>query len=286
MKKEYEKLKKYFKMERLLKSIAVIKKKELYKSEWQREKQSIGRTLNDAWDKYTESLLKNKELFSKEKEWLTGWADVYYSALGLNNISSIRKRLGVVSDSQEKEEGLLFLKYAEHLRGLIASTKDSAKNGKRPSPTQVGMNETDKFTCPCCFRKVAVGNGGRMVHHGYERPETGTQTASCPGVQFPPLEKNLEGLLWQIEKTAQNKNECEGVDFTLMNEITILHKNKKKIKTIKKGDPDWAEALENEKRRILANKAMLEVEILFLEEQLVKWEEFHENKKQTSTPSM
>lgn len=48
-------------------------------------------------------------------------------------------------------------------------------------------------TCGYCLRHIAVGPDGKMVHHGYQRPGDGSQTASCRGVQHGPWERTVDG---------------------------------------------------------------------------------------------
>lgn len=69
--------------------------------------------------------------------------------------------------------------------------KGRKPSGKAPAPEN--PNKIVK-TCACCFRAIAVGSDGKMVHHGYRRPGDGFQTNSCMGISYRPLEVSDEGL--------------------------------------------------------------------------------------------
>lgn len=85
------------------------------------------------------------------------------------------------------------------LAEAVAALKAKIVKGRAPSTGPSKPTNPNKIvkTCPCCFRQIAVV-GGKMAHHGYERPGYGWQTASCPGIRFKPLEVSDEGLVWLI----------------------------------------------------------------------------------------
>jgi hypothetical protein len=66
--------------------------------------------------------------------------------------------------------------------------------------------------CQCCGRSI-LANNGKIAHHGYERPGTGWQTASCMGARYLPFEvardrlgdmiKALERHLADLRKARQ-----------------------------------------------------------------------------------
>lgn len=67
----------------------------------------------------------------------------------------------------------------------------------RPAPVLTNPDQV-RGTCPCCGSWQAV-RSGRIVHHGYQRPGVGWQTASCAGVSFPPYERSPAGVDAMIE---------------------------------------------------------------------------------------
>lgn len=58
--------------------------------------------------------------------------------------------------------------------------------------------EAAAMTCQCCARKF-LANLGTVAHHGYERPGTGWQTASCMGAKYLPFEVDRDKLGMMIE---------------------------------------------------------------------------------------
>lgn len=89
------------------------------------------------------------------------------------------------------------------LANALEQLKTKATKGpeKRP-PAPVNPNKIVR-TCPCCLRSIAVTRS-KMAHHGYQRPGTGYQTASCPGVRFQPLEVSPDGLAWIIDTLSNH----------------------------------------------------------------------------------
>lgn len=57
---------------------------------------------------------------------------------------------------------------------------------------------TTKTTCQICARHIKA-NTGVIAHHGYQRPGTGWQTASCPGAQSLPYEQSRDLIPVVIE---------------------------------------------------------------------------------------
>lgn len=85
----------------------------------------------------------------------------------------------------------------------VTYLKDKIISGRVPreAPVPVNLNRLEK-TCACCFKQQAVLGGtslGRIAHHGYERLGDGTQTRSCPGTRFQPLETSSEGLAYMLD---------------------------------------------------------------------------------------
>ena len=70
--------------------------------------------------------------------------------------------------------------------------------GKRaPKVTKTSLERAERdakaMTCQCCARKI-LAETGAIAHHGYERPGSGWQTASCQGAKELPLEVSREAL--------------------------------------------------------------------------------------------
>lgn len=82
------------------------------------------------------------------------------------------------------------------LRTLLEAAKPLVKKrGELPkvrTPAQIA-DEADRMTCQCCARGIFAATG-TIAHHGYERPGTGWQTASCMGAKELPFEVSRDAL--------------------------------------------------------------------------------------------
>lgn len=170
------------------------------------------------------------------------------------------------------------LPLAEAVRDL----KDHVVKGRAPNPDPPAPNPDKEIgTCSCCMRGIAVAGRG-MAHHGYQRPGTGQQTSSCPGIRFPPLETSTEGLEWIIGVTGeglQRKTErLAGADA--MTEIRWAERDRKSPggvaeRVCRKDEPEWPRV----HRRWVANLESeirgAESRLAFMGEELAKWRRFH-----------
>lgn len=64
--------------------------------------------------------------------------------------------------------------------------------------------EAEAMHCQCCGRLI-MANTGRIAHHGYERPDSGWQTASCMGALYEPFEQGRERLGAMIKSMQQHR---------------------------------------------------------------------------------
>jgi hypothetical protein len=160
------------------------------------------------------------------------------------------------------------LPLAEAVAGLKHwVVKGRAPNTGRSKP--VNPNKVVK-TCAVCFRPIAVVCR-TMAHHGYRRPGHGSQTASCHGIRFPPLEVSSEGLQWLI-----------GILHTRVTELTAAYSQRgrldrlvviqrRKSVTIPKDSPDWAREFELYISELEAETVSLQRELAGLERRLREW---------------
>lgn len=130
---------------------------------------------------------------------------------GIHNVSAAYKRLvgtkvvhPLISDMRE-----LAIELAP-LATALADLKTKIVKGRAPNTGPSKPENPNKVvkTCPCCFRKIAVIQG-KMAHHGYKRPGFGSQTSSCPGIRFKPLEVSNEGLVWLIGTYREDLANCK-----------------------------------------------------------------------------
>lgn len=77
------------------------------------------------------------------------------------------------------------------------SAEEIAENAKRKAERDAAA-----MTCQCCARPI-LANTGTIAHHGYERPGSGWQTASCMGAKCAPFEVSRERLGYMIERIKE-----------------------------------------------------------------------------------
>jgi hypothetical protein len=154
------------------------------------------------------------------------------------------------------------------------SLKSKVVKGRIKNPPKPVNPDKIVRTCPCCFRQIAV-RGGKMVHHGYERPGTGWQTNSCHGIRFPPLEVSNEGLVWMLGHVRE---------LLLTNQNAYAHREnltslRVKVKTVKgmrfeeitKESPLWAKEFEYWVVEIKSHIRMLKHHVGELDTRLKNW---------------
>lgn len=105
-----------------------------------------------------------------------------------------------------KAEGPMRTKMIEVLEVLapIAARAEAlnAKVGKRPPKvTKASIEQAERdakaMTCQICGRPI-LAETGVIAHHGYERPGTGWQTASCEGARQVPFEVSRDALFQHL----------------------------------------------------------------------------------------
>lgn len=92
-----------------------------------------------------------------------------------------------------------FVAKVESLVALREGIKGVELQAKQPRPKTAKeiAKEAAQMTCQICGRAI-FAERGRIAHHGYERPGTGWQTASCEGALKLPFEASNEALLAHI----------------------------------------------------------------------------------------
>ena len=241
-------------------------------------KQCLGQAVYYAWGVE----IGDKEFHRNESQHDRATMELYYRCsvvMNLHDVLAVHRKL---------HKSPLQTPGAQTMRKLIAQAlplaeavvalKDQVVKGRAPStsPNAQPVNP-DKvvMTCPCCFRQIAVVNS-KMTHHGYTRPGTGQQSASCYGIRFPPLETSLEGLQWLIEHVTTQLDDSHTA-YKGRHDRTELHVLRhRKLLVLTKDHPDWRNELgqfianlENKIRSLTALLAQLKAA-------LAKWQEFHE----------
>jgi hypothetical protein len=196
--------------------------------------------------------------------------------MGLHDMIATSKKLAKTKATGPAVDAMReFTRQALPLAEAVASLKDKVVKGRAPStgPSKpINPNKVVK-TCPCCFRAIAVVRE-KMAHHGYERPGTGWQTASCPGVRFKPLEVSSEGLVWFIgamkerldstKAAYKNRNKLESL-------MIMVGGFGSKFETITKESPKWAREFGYHVARLEAEIKALRSTLKMLEQRLADW---------------
>lgn len=154
----------------------------------------------------------------------------------------------------------------------VGELKGKTVKGRAPSSasaTPVNQNKVLK-TCAVCFRPIAVIRG-HMAHHGYRRTGFGFQTASCPGVNFKPLEVSTEGLEWLIS-SVRNQYEQAEMEFNQRfskEEIEVAQGErggeKGRVDKIVRGSAAWQEHFEAYVNRLVGRINRLKNELEYLD---------------------
>uniref|UniRef100_A0AAU8L0I2 Uncharacterized protein n=1 Tax=Serratia phage Kevin TaxID=3161161 RepID=A0AAU8L0I2_9CAUD len=146
--------------------------------------------------------------------------------------------------------------------------KGRKPSGKAPAPEN--PNKVVK-TCACCFREIAVGSDGKMVHHGYRRPGDGFQTASCMGVLYRPLEVSNDGLIALINYIEKEKVEVtarlEEVQANGQNMVMRSHWGK----PVEPGDVSHKSLLNNLKCQLTSRIESMGRQLESLNVKLANW---------------
>lgn len=83
---------------------------------------------------------------------------------------------------------------ANQIRALRDAIKAAPVVKPEPKPTPAQAAKLAKtMTCQCCARPI-FAETGVIAHHGYQRPGTGYQTASCEGARELPFEVSRDAL--------------------------------------------------------------------------------------------
>jgi hypothetical protein len=227
---------------------------------------------SDLWDEKISDVYSNA---GKYQSLPVPVRDLNFSIMimGIHTLPSVEKKLQKTKLSHPMIDAMREL-VAElmPLAKTIDSLKASVVKGRAPStepPKDVNPNKVVK-TCPCCQRAIAVG-GGTMVHHGYERPSSGWQTSSCPGINFPPLEVSSAGLKWMIEshegslkhtiKLQAEKDSVESLPGKIAGERV----------TITKDSSRWRMTFESYGARLESDIRNLTADLVVMKKRLQDW---------------
>jgi len=169
-----------------------LRRGEIRNIAWKESKEALGRFVEQAWEKLIDEPYFWGGRSQSEDLSRFGW-DVRVS--GLHGVTAAKKRADKTKlEGPAVDAARNLLNELQPLTDAVNGLKAQIVKGREPSPDPKPENPNKVVrTCPCCFRGIAV-QSNRMVHHGYERPWEGMQTASCMGIRYKPLERSDEGL--------------------------------------------------------------------------------------------
>lgn len=179
-------------------------------------RQWASRAIEDAWSKQVGAPFFHAGKYENVPEPIGSVYDCV-SLYQLNLVPAAHKRISAIpaawASHPVTRAMLQVASEAKQIADHFQSIKDQSRivMGRAPSTKPAEPPNPDKIvkTCACCFRPIAVTPHWNMVHHGYRRPGSGSQTASCPGVRFRPLEVSSDGLQHLITITATAINGTE-----------------------------------------------------------------------------
>jgi hypothetical protein len=204
--------------------------------------------------------------------------EAYHKALG--NLVDVPRFLKVF-EKHEKHSDFLKRKVAVAREFLpIAKAYEVAKtkvvSGRIPDPNakpkEINPNRIDG-TCSWCRRTIALTKDQRMVHHGYERPGWGMQTASCSGISYKCLEVSDEGLRAMLAaytaRLAGTRKEL--TDLPNLKQVVRKDRWSGKPTTYTPTDPAWGGLISEMERNLKNQIRQLEQNIPILQNEIKNW---------------
>jgi hypothetical protein len=197
--------------------------------------------------------------------------------MGLHRVTSASKKISSCRIGGAAVDAMrAVIMEAMPLAEAVSSLKENAIKGRAPPSAPSKPVNPNKIvrTCGVCFRKIALA-GATMALHGYKRPGSGGQTASCPGIRFRPLEVSSEGLEWLIDSLRRQLATSERALAAApsLNTLSVPKHDKSglKFEVITKGEPDWASAYRWHVWELESEIQSLKREVPRLETKLRDW---------------
>ena len=235
---------------------------------------TLSRMVDDAWQKHVGDTFFYGGKFREQPEAVQELHDSI-NMWSLHHVISASKRITKTKATGPAVEAMrAFCAEALPLAEAMASLKDKVKKGREPTPAKPVNPDKVVKTCPVCFRPIAVLHRGTMAHHGYRRPGHGWQTASCPGIQFKPLEVSSEGLEWLISSLRTRLTALQHAQANQDTQPEFLMASRSssgKAEKITRNDPLWPRAFKRHIAKVESEIRSLEHELPLLEKKLANW---------------
>ncbi len=248
---------------------AGLRNNEIRNIAWKESKDALNRLVESAWSNLIDPHFWTVRSESEEL-YQFGW-DVRVS--GLHGVTAAKKRADKTKlDGPGVEAARAMLNELQPLTDAVNSLKDHIVKGRAPNPDPKPENPNKVVrTCPCCFRGIAV-QSNRMVHHGYERPWDGMQTASCTGIHYKPLERSDEGLRAIITGTENHIERCEAALAEKDVQTSLTVKNHKgQLVEITPDHKGWASALHDWEARLKREIRLSKENVIAFKDKLAGW---------------
>lgn len=207
--------------------------------------------------------------------------DIYYKDKGFRNAQGIIKKYSKSANKskiiamaiQIATEFAPFKDIMEHLKANMTTGRAPSTKIKYVNPNQI------RGTCAWCLRDIAIDRSGLMAHHGYERPDVGWQTQSCPGTEYKNLEISLDGLKEHIKAIDQFKtrvtHELDALPKVVSLKIKVRIKGYTHDVVIGKEDPRWKDAMLNQSRNLQGQISQAKSDHEYFSKKLREWQIKH-----------
>jgi len=212
-------------------------------------KDVFARAVDKAWDRTVGAVYFHEgryESLPKDVQDLN-WS---ISLMSLHDVLSTKKKLDRAKCVGPAVDAMRALIDEAHVLAVAMAGLRSKLIKGRPAQTEEqraraeALANPDKIvmTCSCCFRPIALA-GETMAHHGYERPGYGSQTASCMGIKFRPLEVSSEGLECILKFESELLARLEHVYNERETVSTISRLKDRELVEFHRGDKGWEREL-------------------------------------------
>jgi hypothetical protein len=234
-------------------------------------KQVLGSAVEGAWTRtVSEPFFYGGKFESQSKE--VNELNGSIMIMGLHSVIATSKKLTRTKAQGPAVDAMrAIITEALPLAEAVNSLKPKVVMGREPAASKpVNPNKVVK-TCPCCFRGIAVVSA-RMAHHGYERPGTGWQTASCPGIRFRPLEVSSEGLVWLISRLKDQRSLLnESIDDAPLKQTLSVRDAGQGFVEITRQSPRWTRVYRHYVAELETQVRMINADLPTLETRLRNW---------------
>lgn len=247
--------------------------------DYEHAKSVFGRALERAWDKHVmEPFVYGLQ---DEPEGSVRRRLFELTVMSLHDAIVAHRRVAALdSNHPAVAAALALLEEAQPLAVAIKDLKANIVKGRVPSATPAPPENPNRVTgtCSCCFRNIAVlQTTGVMAHHGYKRPMTGFQSASCPGIRFKPLEQSTQGLEWLIgyckEQLVEREDRLRAAPE--VSELRWRAVSRQEPRIITSYDEAWPQALAKHIQSCELEVTQMRRTIEHLETNLSTWLEYH-----------